>query len=162
MRRTNDALSSHTISLFSSSLPYAFFRSHVLWASGDSKMDTGEHSCGLFIASSVTWRNKNRNMLCFLLKENCPYSQYVPSYLLSDIFLWRWLRTIIVNIAEGCSKKPVRWDTYKCKRQLSISSWLIVAWETDFAFYFMQTHATDLWAKETVASFAERCRWQIL
>jgi len=68
-------------------------------------------------------------------------------------FLWRWLRMIIVNTAEGYSKKPVRWGAYKCKRLLSILSWLIVAWETDFAFYFMQTLATVLWAKETVASF---------
>jgi len=58
MRRTdtssNDVVSSRTVSSFSSSLPYAFFLSHVLRASAVSKMDTGEHSCGPFIGSSVT------------------------------------------------------------------------------------------------------------
>ena len=51
----NDAVSSsRAISSFSSSLSYAFFRSYVLWASGVSRMDTGKHICGSFIASSVT------------------------------------------------------------------------------------------------------------
>jgi hypothetical protein len=74
-------------------------------------------------------------------------------------FLWWWLRTITFNIAVGYSKKPVRWGANNCKRQLSISGWLIVAWETDSAFHFMQTHAVELWAKESVA---KRGRWQLL